>query len=269
MQLHFSIRYLPENLWVSFRAGALVFLLISVLLLSLSCSGKKEVKPEETFDPEKSIARASDLIDNKEYEDARRILLEVKNRDLTKKYAPLAQLKIADSYVKEEEYDLGVEEYKKFLEMHPDHKDASYAQYQIAMTYFVQIESPERGYGAAAKALEEFEKLKRMYPRNPYREVIELRIDKCKTTMADYEFTVAEFYFNKGSYQSALGRYKQLLTKFPDYKKEPKVLYQLALSYKKLGDKDKTAEYLKRLIAKYPDDKLAKQAQKELASLTK
>ena len=171
--------------------------------------------------------------------------------------------------MKEEEYDLGVEEYKKFLEMHPDHKDASYAQYQLAMAYFVQIESHERGYGAASKALAEFEKLKRMYPRNPYREVIELRIDKCKTTMADYEFAVAEFYFNKGSYQSALGRFMQVLTKFPDYQKEPKVLYQLALSYKKLGDKDKTAEYLKRLIAKYPDDKLAKQAQKELASLTK
>lgn len=267
MKLPFSWRCFTRKSWGFFRAGALVMFII---LLSLACSGKKEVvKQDETFDPEKSIAKANDLIDNKEYDDARRILLEVKNRDLTKKYSPLAQLKIADSYVREEEYDLAAEEYKKFLEMYPDHKDASYAQYQIAMTYFVQIESPERGYGAAAKALEEFEKLKRMYPRNPYREVIELRIDKCKTTMADYEFTVAEFYFNKGSYQSALGRYKQLLTKFPDYKKEPRVLYQLALSCKKLGDKDKTAEYLNLLIAKYPDDKLAKQAQKELTSLAK
>jgi len=266
MKLALPWRFLAKNPWIFFRAGVLVTL---VLLVSLACSAKKEVKPEETFDPEKSLAKASDLIENKEYEDARRILLEVKNRDLTKKYSPLAQLKIADSYVREEEYDLAAEEYKRFLEMYPDHKDASYAQYQIAMTYFVQIESHERGYGAAAKALEEFEKLKRMYPRNPYREVIELRIDKCKATMADYEFAVAEFYFNKGSYQSALGRYKQVLTNFPDYKKEPTVLYQLALSYKKLGDKDKTAEYLNRLIAKYPDDKLAKQAQKELTSLTK
>lgn len=266
MEFSVSRRSFAEKPWVFFRVGALVIL---VLLVSFACSGKKEVKPDETFDPEKSIARASDLIDNKEYEDARRILLEVKNRDLTKRYSPLAQLKIADSYVREEEYDLAAGEYKKFLEMYPDHKDASYAQYQIAMAYFVQIESHERGYGAATKALEEFERLKRMYPRNPYREVIELRIDRCRTTMADYEFTVAEFYFNKGSYQSALGRFKQVLAKFPDYKKEPRVLYQLALCYKKLGDKDKTAEYLNRLIAKYPDDKLARQAQKELTSLTK
>jgi len=266
MKLPISGRHLADKYSIFIRAGMFVIL---VILVCVACSSKKEVKPDETFDPEKSLARASDLIENKEYEDARRILLEVKNRDLTKKYSPLAQLKIADSYVREEDYDLAAEEYKRFLEMYPDHKDAPYAQYQIAMTYFVQIESPERGYGAAVKALEEFEKLKRMFPRNPYREVIELRIDKCKTTMADYEFTVAEFYFNKGSYQSALGRYKQVLTKFPDYKREPTVLYQLALSYKKLGDKDKTAEYLNRLIAKYPDDKLAKQAQKELSSLVK
>ena len=257
----FAMRFLGFS-----GSGVLVMLL---LLISPGCSGKKEVKSEGIFDAEKSLAKATDLIDNKEYEDARRILLEVKNRDLTKKYAPLAQLKIADSYVKEEEYDLAVEEYRRFLEMYPDHKDAPYAQYQVAMAYFVQIESPESGYGAAAKALGEFERLKRMYPRNPYREVIELRIDKCRTTIADYEFAVAEFYFNKGSYQSALGRLQEVLSKFPDYKKEPLVLYRLALSYKRLGDKDKTAEYLNRLIAKYPDDKLAKKARQELVSLTK
>lgn len=242
--------------------------LILMLLAVVSCS-KKEVKPDEAFDPEKSIARANELIDKKEYDDARKALIEVKNRDLTKKYAPLAQLKIADSYVKEEEYDLAVEEYKKFLDIYPDNTDASYAQYQIAMAYFVQIESYERGFGAAAKALEEFEKLKRMFPRNPFKETIDLRIEKCRNTMADYEFSVAEFYFKKGSYNAALGRYNQLISKFPYYKQEPLVLYHIAMCYKKLGDKDKTLVYLNRLIEKYPDDGLVKEAKKESASISK
>lgn len=243
-------------------------ILILALLVVVSCS-KKEVKPDEAFDAEKSLARANELIEKKDYEEARKILLEVKNRDLTKKYAPLAQLKIADSHVKEEEYDAAVEEYRKFLEIYPDHQNAPYAQFQIAMAYFVQIESPERGYSAAAKALAEFEKMKQMFPRNPYREMIELRIEKCRTTMADYEILVAEFYFKKGSYNAALGRFQQVLKKFPDYKKEPLVLYRVALCYKKLGNRDKALEYYNRLTGKYPDDSIAKEAGKEFASYSK
>ncbi len=242
---------------------------VLILLVLSACAGKKEIKADELFDAEKSFARASELMENKEYDSARKMLLEVKNRDLTKKYAPLAQLKIADSYVKEEEYDLAIGEYKKFLEIYPDHKDASYAQYQIAMAYFVRIESPERGYGAASKALEEFEKLKQMFPRNPYREVIELRTEKCRNIMADYEFLVAEFYFKKDSFNAALGRFLQVISKFPDYNKAPTVLFHIAMSYKKLGDKDKALAYLNRLIEKYPNDTLIKKARKESASLKK
>lgn len=258
---------------LSFRQSLLTFFRVQCIVLVLvfavvSCS-KKEVRTDEAFDPEKSLARGTELIEKKEYEEARRALLEVKNRDLTKKYAPLAQLKIADSYVREQEYDSGVDEYRKFLEIYPDHKNASYAQYQIAMAYFVQIESPERGYGAAAKALAEFEKLKQRFPRNPYKEMIELRVEKCRTTMADYEFLVAEFYYKKSSYQAALGRFQQVLTKFPDYKKEPMVLYRIAVCHKKLGSKDKALEYYNRLIEKYPGDNVIKEAKKEFASFSR
>ncbi len=245
---------------------------ILVLALSLvtSCSSKKTiVRSNEPFDAEKSLARATELVEKKEYDEARKILLEVKNRDLTKKYAPLAQLKIADSYVRDEEYELAAAEYRRFLEIYPDHQDASYAQYQIAMTYFVQIQSPDRGYSAAEKALEEFEKLKKMFPRNPYRETIELRIEKCRTTMADYEFLVGEFYFKKGSCNAALGRFQLLMTKFPDYGKEPMVLYHVGICQKKLGNKDKARESFNRLLEKYPGDKIVKNAKKELASLSK
>lgn len=243
--------------------------IVLVLVVLVGACSKKEVKPEEAFDAEKSLAKGTELIEKKDYDEARRVLLEVRNRDLTKKYAPLAQLKIAESYVRDEDYDTGVEEYKKFLEIYPDHKNASFAQYQIAMAYFVQIESPERGYGAAAKALGEFEKLKKMFPRNPYREMIELRIEKCRNTMADYEFLVAEFYFKKGSYIAAVGRFQQLLTKFPDYKKEPIVLYRVASCFRRLKNKDKALEYYNRLIEKYPSDNVIKDARKEFASFGK
>ncbi len=248
----------------------LFFLLVVAVSLS-SCAGKAAVKkaaPDE-FNPELSFEKANKLIDSKEYDQARALLLEIKNRDLTKKYAPLAQLRIADSYVKEDEPDLAVAEYRRFLEIYPDHQHASYAQYEVAMVYFNQIESPERGYGGAQKALVEFEKLKKDYPRNPYKEVVDIRIQKCRDTMADYEYLVGEFYLKKGAYEATINRLEGLLKQFPDYKKEDRVLLSLAQAYKQSGQRDKAEEMLNRLLEKFPNSSLTKEARKELSSLSK
>jgi outer membrane protein assembly factor BamD len=230
--------------------------IIILCLFVLACGGKPAVKPAEKFDPEKSFVKANEQLEKKNYEEARAAFLEVKNRDLTRSFAPLAQLKIADSYVQEEDTERAVAEYGKFLET-----------YQIAMVYFNQIESPERGYSGAAKALEEFEKLKQMFPRNPYKEVVDLKIEKCRNTMAEYEFLVGKFYYHKGSYNAAVGRFEGLLLKYPDFKGEAEVLFLTGMSFRKLAQKDKASEYLTRFIQKYPNNKLAKDAKKALSSI--
>jgi outer membrane protein assembly factor BamD len=245
------------------RHVAFIFLIISIV----SCSGKTAIRPPERFDPEKAFAKANTQLDKNDYDQARAGFLEVKNRDMSKKFAPLAQLKIADSYVKQGEPELAVAEYQKFMEAYPDNEYDSYAQYQIAMVYFNQIEGPERGYSGAAKALAEFEKLKKLYPRNPYRDAVDLKIEKCKNTIAEYEQLVGAFYYKKGSYNAAIGRFVGLLKKYPDYKREADVLYYIGMSYKNIGEKEKAKEYFTRLIDKYPNNKIVKTAKKELSDL--
>jgi outer membrane protein assembly factor BamD len=242
----------------------ILFISISVmfaLLISAGC-GKKEVKPEEAYDAEKFLTNADNLVSKKEYAEARKVLLEVKNRDSQKKYGAIAELKIADSYIKEGEPELAIAEYRKFIDLYPDNQYASYAQYQIAMAYYTQIESPDRGSGAARDALVEFNRLKQLYPRNPYRDVVELRIERTRTVIADGDFMVGEFYFKKESYKAAIERLEGLLKKFPDYKKEDRALLVLGKSYSALKMNDKAKEAFTRLIEKYPTSDAAKEAKK-------
>lgn len=241
----------------------LFFALCFLLFILTSCGGGKAVK-EEGFDPEKYLSRADRLIEDKEYEEARKLLLEVKNRDTTKKHAPRAQLKIAESYIRDGDIDIGIEEYRRFMELYPDNQYASYAQYQIGMAYFSQIESPDRGSGAALKALQEFMRLKELYPRNPYREVLELRIEKCRNVIADGEFMVGEFYYKKESYNAAINRLEGLLKQFPEYKKGDEAMILLARAYKLAKMDEKAKETFNKLIEKYPSSKLAQEAKKEL-----
>jgi len=245
-----------------------LFFFLLLIFLICSCSAKPAaVKPSETFDPEKAFGKANELYEKKDYAEARTAFLEIKNRDTSRKFAPLSQLKIADSYAKEDEHELAVTEYRHFLEAYPDHKYAVYAQYQIASIYFDQIGSPERGYSGAAKALEEFEKLKKMYPRNPYREVIDLKIQKCKNVIANYEFLVGEFYYKKGSFSAAINRFMEILKTSPDYQREAEVFFYIGMSYKNIGQKDKALEYFNRLVEKYPNNKFSADAKKELAKI--
>jgi len=241
------------------RLIILIFFIFLFFYL-ISCGGKIQVKKEE-FDPVLYLKKADELVSKKEYEEARKLLLEIKNRESAKEYAPLAQLKIADSYLKEDEQELAIAEYRRFLELYPESTYAPYAQYSIGMAYFRQIESPERGAGTAQKALEEFLKLEKMYPRHPYGEILPLRIQKCRNIIAEGELIIGKFYYKKGSYKAAVGRFEGIVKNFPDFKNLDETLYLLADSYKKLNMPENAKEYLKILKDKFPDSNFVKKAE--------
>ncbi|MCX7792960.1 MAG: outer membrane protein assembly factor BamD [Thermodesulfovibrionales bacterium] len=242
-------------------------LLLCITLLPFACASVQ--KKEEPFEPEKWIERAEKHIERGEFQEARNLLLEVKNRDRTMNYAPKAQLKMAESYIKEEEIELAIEEYRKFLREFPEHPHAPYAQYQIASLYFQDVKGPERGAGAAKKALEEFERLKILYPRNPYRDIVDIRIEKCREVIAAYELMVGKFYFKKDSFRAARGRLEGLIRNYPDFRDMPEVLYLLWKTYRALEEKDKAESTYHYLLQKYPDSKEAIKAKKEYAKLEK
>lgn len=238
---------------------------LSVLIIVFVCSCASEKVKQEPLKPDEALAKGDKLISDDEYEEARQVLGEIKGNDTTRKYAPIAQLKIAESYMKEENREMAVTEYRRFIEQYPDSQYAPYAQYQIAMIYFDQIKGPERGAGQAKSALEEFRKLKKMYPRNPYKEATDIKINKCLDVMANYEFLVGEFYFKKDAYKAALGRFLGILEQYPDYRAIDQVLYYIVLSYKSSANMDKAFKYFHMLKEKHPDSEYIKKLTEELS----
>lgn len=231
-----------------------------ISLTLISCGGKTQVKMEE-FDPVVYLKKADELVSKKEYEQARKLLLEIKNRETAKEYAPLAQLKIADSYIREDEPELAIIEFRRFIELYPQSTHAPYAQYSIAMAYFRQIESPERGAGTAQKALEEFLKLEKMYPRHPYGDILPLRIQKCRNVIAEGELIIGKFYHKKGSYRAAIGRFEGIVKNYPDFKALDETLFLLAESYIKISMPDTAKQYLNMLREKFPESQFIKKAE--------
>jgi outer membrane protein assembly factor BamD len=234
--------------------------LVLLVLFAAACS--KEIPPPAPFVAEQAFEEGNQFLEDKKYEEARSKFEEVRRKDTKNLYAPLAQLRIADSYIREDEPEIAADEYRRFIESYPRHKYSSYAQYQIGMVYFNMISGPARGWGAAVRAVDEFETLQRRYPRNPYKDDVILKIRTARQVIADHEFQVGDFYFRKKAYQGAIARLTGLLRDFPEYGAEDEALYRLAVSHKGAGEDAEADRYLQRLASRYPESELIEKAQR-------
>jgi len=240
------------------------FLLLLILLVFSCSKGKKDTS---FFEPADMLKEADVLISEGKYEKAREILEDIRVKDTSQKYATIARLRIADTFFEDESYEEAAVEYESFLNVHTRHRYASYAQFKLAMCYFKRIKAIDVSYSWARRAMNEFEKLQHNYPRNPYLDISEERINVCKRVLAEFELYVGRFYFKKGSFNAAILRFINIIETYPDSEKEPDALYYIGVSYKKLGQSEKAAATLNSLIEKYPAMEISVKAKEVLASI--
>lgn len=239
-------------------------IIIALAFFAASCA--KTVAPEGPFEPAMEFEQANAKLADNFYEDARTGFGKIKRQDTTGEYAPLAQLRIGDSYMQEEHPDLAVEEYQRFINDYPMHKYASYAQYQIGMAYFGLIDGADRAFSPASKAQAAFEELLRRFPRNPYREQAQLKIQQCREVLAEHEFEVADFYFRREGWSAVVGRLTGILRDYPEFDRLDDINLRLAVSYHALGMAEQSQRHLDMLDAKAGP--LAAEARRRMQEIT-
>lgn len=235
--------------------------LILILLLALLAGCAKE----PPFDPVEKFKDAEKQMQKFRYEEARKAYQEIQEKAPDRSYDADIMLRIADTYYGEEKYSEALVEYQAFLNFHPVHRDASYAQYQIAMCSYQEITTIDRDPAVTRAALKEFQNLLAKYPGSPYEEEANKNITLCREKLAEYELYVGKFYQKKGSYQAALGRLEKLLEDYPGSAAEKEALYYIGLSHQERGDKAKAISTFEILAVKYPD--MAKEANDLIAKL--
>lgn len=235
--------------------------IISLLLLTLLAACAKE----PPFDPVEKFKDAENKMQRFKYEEARKAYQEIQEKAPDRSYDADIMLRIADTYYGEEKYAEAQVEYQAFINFHPVHRDASYAQYQVGMCSYNEITTIDRDPALTRTALKEFRTLLIKYPGSPYEEEANKYIAICKEKLAEYELYVGRFYYKKGSYLSAIGRLEKLLKDYPGSASEKEALYYTGFSYQERGDRDKAISTFEILAAKYPD--MAKEAHALIAKL--
>ncbi|MGC1454664.1 MAG: outer membrane protein assembly factor BamD [Nitrospirota bacterium] len=222
-------------------------LVIMLLSFLAGCAAK-----EPPFDAVVVFKEAEENMRTQSFEKARKEYQQIQERSPDKSYDADLMMRVADTYYGEEKYSEALVEYKAFLNYHPVHKDAPYAQYQIAMCNFRDLTTIDRDPAPAHAVIKEMRKLLEKYPRSGYEEQAKKYIAICTDWIAEYELYVAHFYYKKGSYKAAAGRCENLLKEYPGSSSEKDALYYAGLSYKELGEKDLARARFETLSQKYP-----------------
>ncbi len=182
-------------------------------------------------------------------------------------YLADAKLAIADSYYKEggsANLTQAVAAYKDFGVFFPFLPKAPYAQMQVAMTHYKQMEKPDRDRTEARAAEDEFQTFLQKYPNDPLVPQTMQHLREVQEILAEGDFRIGYYYFVKGDRRAAAGRLIGVTKRYPLYSKSDRALWMLGDIFEKSEKKEIAAIYLGRIVREYPLSPLAGDAKNKL-----
>lgn len=241
------------------RVKWLLPLLLPLLLAACSGTEKKSDTPEGAF------AIAQEFDKDQMYEEAIRRYNEVKTKYPYSRFATQAELAAADCYFKQESFLEAQVAYQTFKELHPKHPQADYVTYKLGMSFYQQLpDTVDRDLTLATSSIMYFDEVLAQYPNSSHIKEAQEKKTELLKRLAGKEAYIAEFYFKRKQFDSALARYEGLLKKYPGLGFDADALSKAAVSAVRLGELDRARRYTKELQSKFPGSGELRAAEKEL-----
>ena len=199
-------------------------------------------------------------IRNEDYRSAVEKFSEVERQHPYSKWATKSILMQSYAQYQRSAHPESIAAAERFIQLHPGHQDAAYAQYLIALNHYEQINDIRRDPTAARKSLEELEELARRYPNTPYARDAAGKASLARDVLAGKEMDVGRQYQRKKSYLAAINRYKTVVKKYQTSSHTPEALYRLTENYLLLGIRSEAQTAAAVLGHNYPNSKWYKDA---------
>jgi len=182
-------------------------------------------------------------------------------------YLAKAKLAIADSYFKEggtSNLALATSGYKDFEVFFPFLPEATYAQMQVAMTHYRQMDKPDRDRTHAVAAEEEFQIFLQKYPNDPLAPQAQQHLREVQEVLAEGDYRIGYYYYVKGDKRAAAARLLAVVNRYPLYSKSDQALWMMGDILEKSEHKEVAAQYYGRIVRNYPLSAMAPEAKDKL-----
>jgi outer membrane protein assembly factor BamD len=236
---------------------ALVATVVAVMPLVAGCSMLGGGRgPSETGyvarDAESLYAAAKDNLDRGNPRIAAALFDEVERQHPYSPWARRAQLMSAFSYYMQQDYTKAIETANRFLQIHPGNKDAPYAYYLVALSYYEQISDVDRDQKITEQALTALNDVQRRYPGTEYAADARLKADLVTDHLAGKEMEIGRFYERTGQWLAAQLRFQNVVKDYQTTSHVAEALYRLTETNLALGVPDEANRYAAVLGANYP-----------------
>jgi len=231
----------------------------------------KSTSAENTAEPDKILYdKAMDDVKHGRHEVGRLNLQTLINTYPDREYLAKAKLAIADSFYKEggtANLTQAVQAYKDFDIFFPMLPEAAYAQLQVAMTHYKQMEKPDRDRTHVRAAEEEFQTFLTKYPNDPLATKAEQRLREVQELLAEGDFRIGYYYYVKEDKKAAESRLRGIVSRYPLYSKSDQALWMLGNIWQSTEKKELAAPYYARIVRNYPLSPLVPEAKNRLKTL--
>jgi outer membrane protein assembly factor BamD len=242
----------------------LLYLLLCLLLLN-GCGGSllnlSEKSPEELLKDGVTYTRAEN------YTDAKTSLNKLIEDFPDSPEKVTASLLIAEVHYKNDQFAESKFMFKSFLELYPAHRLADRAFFFMAMSDYKLMDLETRDQTFAQNALEEFEKFIKTYPKSKYLPLAETKRKQCLESLARNQMEIGKFYFRTSAFHSAITRFQQLMSTYPDQPFIDEVLFLLGESFYNEQNFEKAKQKYQELIHKFPRSEFVQEARTRLREI--
>ena len=240
----------------------------------LSCGGKKVATnaPTSTLDePDRALFERAkrDLAKNR-FTVARLTLQTLINTYPDSDFLPQAKYAMAESFYEESSsssLNQAENEFKDFITFFPAYPLAADAQMKIAMTHVRRIEKADRDRTQALLAEVELKSMIESYPDSDLLGEAKVKLRAVQEVLADGVNRVANQYMLRKNYAASISRYKEVMTKYPDYSGMPDTLFNLAEALRHAGNDQESAIYFARIIMEHPFSDRVADAKRRLTAI--
>ncbi len=203
---------------------------------------------------------AKKRLDAGRYKEAAILFDEVERQHPYSIWARRAQLMSAYSYYLDSSYTESIQSAQRFISVHPGNRDAPYAYYLIALSYYEQISDVTRDQKISRQALDALGELMRRYPNTRYASDARLKVDLVNDHLAGKEMEVGRFYETRGQWLAATLRFRTVVDDYQQTTHTPEALMRLTETYLALGVPGEAVKSASVLGRNYPGTSWYKRA---------
>ena len=243
-----------------------IIFIISLLVLTLSCSNKDKILYESTNkeNPYVIYSEALDAFNKSDYFFAQKQFSKAELKFSEINFAAKSSIMASFSLYNINFYEEALENLERYLKTYPADENLVYAHYLIAIIYFEQMSDEKKDIGPLLNAENKINFFLKKYPKSDYATDLKFKKDLIQNQLAAKELYIAKFYISVQKWVPAIRRLKNIVKNYEQTVFIEEALHRLVEINFHLGIEEEAKIYANILGYNYNSSKWFEQSYKIL-----